>query len=122
MKILNEVAPTKTINVRDRPLNSWMNNDIKQTFQNHYGICDSVLDWISSYLSPRWCSVTINNHCSDLKQLDVSVPQGLCSGAYFFIMYAATLFTEISHERSAELFGFADDHILYDVFSADSRV
>ena len=49
-----------------------------ETFQNHYGICDSVLEWISSYLSPRWCSVTINNHCSDLKQLDVSVPQGSC--------------------------------------------
>ena len=39
----------------------------------------------------------------------------------FFIMYAATLFTEISHKGSAELFGFADDHILYDVFSVDSR-
>ena len=36
-------------------------------------------------------------------------------------MYAAILFTEISHEGSAELFGFADDHILYDVFGADSR-
>ena len=38
-----------------------------------------------------------------------------------FIMYATTLFTEISYEDSAELFGLADDHILYDVFSADSR-
>ena len=92
-----------------------------KTLRNHYGICDSVLNLISSYLSPRWCSVTINNHCSDLKQLDESVPQGSCSGAYFFIRYAATLFTEISYDSSAECFGFADDHILYDVFSADSR-
>ena len=30
LKILSEVAPTKTINVHDRPLNSWMNNDINQ--------------------------------------------------------------------------------------------
>ena len=36
-------------------------------------------------------------------------------------MYPATLFTEISYNGSAELFGFADDHILYDVFSADSK-
>ena len=92
-----------------------------KTFRNHYGISDSVLNWISSYLSPRWCSVGINNHCSDPKQLDVSVPQGSCSGAYFFIMYAATLFTEITNRDSAELFGFADDHILYDAFGADSR-
>ena len=35
-------------------------------------------------------------------------------------MYATTLFTEISYEGSAELFGFAHDHTLYDVFSADS--
>ena len=36
-------------------------------------------------------------------------------------MYTATLFTEISHKGSAELFSFADDPILSDVFSADSR-
>ena len=30
LKILNEVALIKTINVHDRPLNSWMNNDINQ--------------------------------------------------------------------------------------------
>ena len=36
-------------------------------------------------------------------------------------MYTSTLFTEISYEGSAELFGFADDHILYDIFGADSR-
>ena len=30
LKILNEVAPTKTINVCDIPLNTWMNNDINQ--------------------------------------------------------------------------------------------
>ena len=36
-------------------------------------------------------------------------------------MYVATLFTEINYKGSAEIFGFADDHILYDVFSADSR-
>ena len=36
-------------------------------------------------------------------------------------MYAITLFTEIRYDGSAKLFGFGDDHILYDVFSADSR-
>ena len=30
LKILNEVTPTKTINVCERPLNSQMNNDINQ--------------------------------------------------------------------------------------------
>ena len=30
LKILNEVAPIKSINVCDRPLNSWINNDINQ--------------------------------------------------------------------------------------------
>ena len=50
-----------------------------KTFQNHYGICDRVLEWISSYPSPRWWYVTINNHCSDLKQ-----PRCICSSGFMF--------------------------------------
>ena len=62
------------------------------TFKNYYRISGLVLDRIKSYLTDHSCSVIINNKESDPKSLTLSVPQGSCSGVYFFIMYASTLF------------------------------
>ena len=88
------------------------------TFKNYYGISGLVLDWIKSYLIDRSCSVIINNKESDPKSLTLSVPQGSCSGAYFFIIYTSTLFEVVN---DVQLFGFADDHILNDTFQAGNR-
>ena len=88
------------------------------TFKNYYGISGLVLDWIKSYLTGCSCSVIINKKESDPKSLTLSVPQGSCSGAYFFIMYASTLFEVV---QDVQLFGFADDHILNDTFQAGNR-
>ena len=89
------------------------------TFHNYYGITGDVLKWVESYLTDQSCSVMINGKKSPPKHLTLSVPQGSCSGAYFFIMYAATLF-EIVQE--VDLFGFADDHILINTFKAGDRL
>ena len=89
------------------------------TFKNYYAISGLVLDWIQSYLTDRSCSVIINDKESDPKPLTLSVPQGSCSGAYFFIMYASTLFEVV---QDVQLFGLADDHILNDTFQASNRI
>ena len=89
------------------------------TFKNYYGISGLVLDWIESYLTDQSCSVIINDKESDPKPLTLSVPQGSCSGAYFFIMYASTLFEVV---QDLQLFGFADDNILNDIFQASNRI
>ena len=88
------------------------------TFKNYYRISGLVLDWIKSYLTDCSCSVIINNKESDPKSLTLSVPQGSCSGAYFFIMYASTLFEVV---QDVQLFGFADNHILNITFQAGNR-
>ena len=88
------------------------------TFKNYYRISGLVLDWIKSYLTDHSCSVIINNKESDPKSLTLSVPQGSFSGAYFFIMYASTLFEVV---QDVQLFGFVDDHILNDTFQAGNR-
>ena len=54
LKILNEVAPTKTINVHDRPLNSWMNNDINQK-RKDYGKCQQI--WLKDNYEDNWNAV-----------------------------------------------------------------
>ena len=89
------------------------------TLKNYYRISGLVLDWIKSYLTDHYCSVIINNKESDPKSLTLSVPQGSCSGAYFFIMYASTLFEVV---QDVQLFGFADDHILNDTSQAINRI
>ena len=46
------------------------------------------------------------------------LPQGGCGSAFYFIMYAATLFSCIHDDIN--LFGFADDHVLEKSFSSMS--
>ena len=48
-------------------------------------------------------------------------PQGSCTGAYYFIMYAATLFEGVD-KNLADLHGFGDDHILNNSIEASRRV
>ena len=79
-----------------------------ETFEKFYGITGEALSWIKSFLSGRYFCVIVNTKLSEEKQLYLSVPQGGCSSAFFFIMYAATLFHVIPEEIN--LFGFPDDH------------
>lgn len=81
-----------------------------KTFQNYYGISNKVLRWINSFLTNRTCCVSINGQMSAKKELTLSVPQGGCSSAFYFIMYAATLFDVVPD--NLHLYGFADDHII----------
>ena len=61
----------------------------------------------------------INGKKSGEKSLRLSVPQESCSGAFFFIMYAATVFFVID---LVDLYGFADDHLLLNYFPAHDRL
>ena len=82
-----------------------------ETFDKYYGINGQVSAWLKSYLSDRSFCVS--------KLLTLSVPQGGCGSAFYFIMYAATLFSCIPDDIN--LFGFADDHVLEKV-SVQHRV
>ena len=68
----------------------------------------------------RSCQVVVNGTYSEKRGLTLSVPQGGCGSAFYFIMYAATLFEEISDDINC--FGFADDHILNNHFEPNSRL
>ena len=48
---MNEVAPTKTINVHDRP---WMNNDINQK-RKDYRKCQQI--WLKDNYEDNWNAV-----------------------------------------------------------------
>ena len=82
--------------------------------------CDLSAAFDTSYLNGRSCQVVVNGTYSEKRDLTLSVPQGGCGSAFYFIMYAATLLEEISDDINC--FGFADDHILNNHFEPNSRL
>ncbi|KAK3101096.1 hypothetical protein FSP39_000910 [Pinctada imbricata] len=76
--------------------------------QKQYGVCDTALDWIDSYLRPRSFRVSVNSALSSPHQIRCSVPQGSCLGPWLYLTYAGTLFDVIP--PSVTVYGFADDH------------
>ena len=76
---------------------------------SQYGVSDSALSWIESYLRPRSCRVSVNSALSTPHILQCSVPQGSCLGPWLYLTYAGTIFDIIP--PSISVYGFADDHI-----------
>ena len=76
---------------------------------SQYGVCDTALSWVDSYLRPRNCRICVNSTLSSSRELQCSVPQGSCLGPWLYLTYAGTLFDVIP--PSISVFGFADDHI-----------
>ena len=47
--------------------------------ENQYGLRNTSLAWMDSYLRPRSCKVSINSTLSSVRSLECSVPQGSVS-------------------------------------------
>ena len=71
---------------------------------------DSIINWISSYLSSRVQRVFANNTCSSYMTILQGVPQGSVLGPLFYIVYANDLINVIKHCKVAL---YADDTVLY---------
>ena len=85
-----------------------VNHNILLTKLQHYGIQNSALDWITSYLSNRTQYVSYNDAISSNLQIKCGVPQGSYSilGPLFFLLYINDL-TNIS--KKLFFIMFADD-------------
>ena len=82
-----------------------------------FGIMDKALKWFDSYLQPRSFKVLIDSkHCSKEQDLDVSLPQGSCTGANLFNLYCSPLKDVVPTDL--HLSGFADDHSIRRTFKA----
>ena len=83
-----------------------VNHEILLSKLEHYGIRDSSLTWIASYLSDRKQSVKLNGVNSKHERISCGVPQGSILGPLFFIIYVNDMHSAV---QSSVMHHFADD-------------
>ena len=79
---------------------------------SNLGIPEPALSWFKEYLSDRSQRVSINRCVSKKFIISSGVPQGSCSGALLFIIYASDLF-KVLNKHSVKAHAYADDSQLY---------
>ena len=76
--------------------------------EHSFGIQNSALDWLHSYLSDRKQLVIVNGLRSSETPLDFGVPQGSVLGPVLFILYTTPL-TQLIDSHSVRHEIYADD-------------
>ena len=83
-----------------------VNHQILLSKLDHYGIRETALTWIASYLSNRKQSVKLNGVNSKYERVSCGVPQGSILGPLLFIIYVNDMHTAV---KSSIMHHFADD-------------
>ena len=77
-----------------------------------FGISDTTLSWLQSYLTNRTSSVRIGRHCSSSVTCTTGVPQGSVLGPLLFIAYVSPI-ADIAHLYSIDQQQYADETQLF---------
>ena len=85
---------------------------LQNRFSSRFGIGGSALQWLTSYLSGRSQSVSINSVNSEKHNLWCGVPQGSVAGPLLFIMFTTPL-QDIVSAHNISCMVYADDMQLY---------
>jgi hypothetical protein len=87
--------------------------------QTSFGITDTALLWLKSYLSGRSIRVIIDESTSESLNMPYGVPQGSCLGPLLFTVYASKLFEVVKHHLP-NAHACADDTKLYLAFKSET--
>ena len=100
-----------------------VNHSILKTVMEHYfGLKDTSLQWLSSYISNRQFSVKIGGSYSHAHTINFSVPQGSMLGPVLFSYYVSTLPEVIKQNSDTIILSYADDHAFTQAFSQKDKL
>ena len=80
--------------------------------EQQFGFAEKPLQWVASYLSDRFQTVSIDGKVSEIVLLTFSVPQGSVLGPHFYTMYTKPV-GEIRKQHGLGHHFYADDSQLY---------
>ena len=90
---------------------------LKYVMEHYFGLKDTALKWLSSYISNRQFSVKIGSSLSHAHTINFSVPQGSILGPVLFSCYVSTLPEVIKQNSDTIILGYADDHAFTQAFT-----
>ena len=90
-----------------------------ERLESDYGLKDSALCMLNSYLKSRTFSVNIDGIESEPKKLEFGVPQGSLLGPFMYILYTKPL-ENIAKNYGLNINMYADDCIIYMSFDNDN--
>ena len=90
---------------------------LKSVMEHYFGLMDTALKWLSSYISNRQFSVKIGGSFLLAHTINFSVPQGSILGPVLFSCYVSTLTEVIKQNSHSIILGYADDHSFTQAFT-----
>ena len=91
-----------------------------EVMENYFGITNTSLNWISSYLKNKKFSVHIDCFSSNTKNINFSFPQGSILGPTLFNCYVSTLMEIIPETEDNFVSGYADYDALIHSFHPEN--
>ena len=90
---------------------------LKSVMEHYFGLKDTALKWLHSYISNRQFSVKIGGSFSHAHTINFSVPQGSILGPVLFSCYVSTLLEVIKQNSDNIILSYADDHAFTQAFT-----
>ena len=85
----------------------------------YYGLCESVVNWFTSYLTNRTQFLDINGTFSTIRHLGVGMPQGSVLGPLLYLLYTYPVADIIRSHNLNFHFNANDSQLLLSFKGAD---